>query len=157
MQDIMQNTMQLMEKKLISVNVKRLSDSAKIPTFANAGDAGADLYATDDARLITNVPRAISTGIAMEIPKGHVGYVNPRSGLSLKGVTVLNAPGTIDSGYRGEIKVIMINHGEYDYFIKKGDKIAQMVFHKYNEVFFEPVDELNDSGRGDGGFGSSGK
>lgn len=142
---------------MIQVKIKKLVDDAKIPHYATHGDAGADLFATDDARLIPNVPRAIPTGVALEIPEGHVAYVNPRSGLALKGVTVLNAPGTIDSGYRGEVKAILINHGEYDYFIKKGDKIAQLVFHKFNEVFFEPVNELSDSERGSGGFGSSGK
>jgi len=142
---------------MIQVKIKKVNKDAKIPHYATHGDAGADLFATDDARLIPNVPRAIPTGVALEIPEGHVAYVNPRSGLALKGVTVLNAPGTIDSGYRGEVKAILINHGEYDYFIRKGDKIAQLVFHKFNEVFFEPVDELSDSERGSGGFGSSGK
>jgi dUTP pyrophosphatase len=141
---------------LININVKRLSDSAKIPTYAHIGDAGADLYASEDFVLPKKSAGAVPTGIAMEINEGYVGYINPRSGLAMKGITVMNAPGTIDSGYRGEVKAILINHGEYDYFIKKGDKIAQLVFHKFSEVFFEPVDELSESQRGTGGFGSTG-
>jgi len=142
---------------LISVNVKRLNSSAKIPTYAHIGDAGADLYASEDGVLLAGMGGTVPTGIAMEIPEGYVGYINPRSGLATKGITVVNAPGTIDSGYRGEIKVIMINHSQQDYKILAGDKIAQMVFHKYHEVFFEPVDELALGSRGDKGFGSSGK
>lgn len=141
---------------MININVKRLSDSAKIPTYAHIGDAGADLYASEDGILLAGFGGSVPTGIAMEIPQGYVGYINPRSGLATKGITVVNAPGTIDSGYRGEIKVIMINHSNQDYKILAGDKIAQMVFHKCEEVFFEPVDELNDSQRGINGFGSSG-
>jgi dUTP pyrophosphatase len=142
---------------LININVKRLSDSAKIPTYAHIGDAGADLYASEDFVLPKKSAGAVPTGIAMEINEGYVGYINPRSGLAMKGITVMNAPGTIDSGYRGEIKVILVNHTDKDYKILAGDKIAQMVFHKYNEVFFEPVEELSDTQRGQGGFGSSGK
>jgi dUTP pyrophosphatase len=146
-----------MEKELISINVKRLSDSAKIPTYAHIGDAGADLYASEDFVLPAKSNWAVPTGIAMEIPEGYVGYINPRSGMAMKGITVMNAPGTIDSGYRGEIKVILANHTDKDYQINYLDKIAQIVFHKYHEVFFEPVDELSNSERGHGGFGSSGK
>jgi len=142
---------------LININVKRLSNSAKIPTYAHIGDAGADLYASEDFILPEKSAGAVPTGIAMEIPHEYVGYINPRSGLAMKGITVMNAPGTIDSGYRGEIKVILVNHTDREYNITKGDKIAQMVFHKYHEVFFEPVDELSNSQRGLGGFGSSGK
>jgi dUTP pyrophosphatase len=153
----MQNTMQLMEKELIKVNTQILSTTAKMPTYAHAGDAGADLYASENFLLPAKSSFAVKTGIAMEIPEGYVGYINPRSGMAMKGITVMNAPGTIDSGYRGEIKVILANHTDKDYQITYGDKIAQMVFHKYHEVFFEPVDELSNSERGHGGFGSSGK
>lgn len=144
---------------MINVNVVRLNDSAKIPTYAHIGDAGADLYASEDCIVYSNnSPCIVPTGIAIEIPEGYVGYINPRSGMAMKGITVLNAPGTIDSGYRGELKVILFNHsGGYPYHIKAGDKIAQMVFHKYEEVFFEPVDELALGSRGTNGFGSSGK
>jgi dUTP pyrophosphatase len=145
---------------MISVNVKKLTDSAKIPTYAHIGDAGADLYASEDCIVYSNnQPCIVPTGIAIEIPPGYVGLIYPRSGLAANHrITVLNSPGTIDSGYRGELKVILFNHsGGYPYHIKAGDKIAQMVFHKYSEVFFEPVDELNDTQRGIGGFGSSGK
>lgn len=142
---------------MIKVNVKKVIDSAKIPTYAHIGDAGADLYSSEDAVILAGDTVVVPTGVAMEIPSDYVGYINPRSGLASRGITVVNAPGTIDSGYRGEIKVIMINHSQKDYKILAGDKIAQMVFHKYQEVFFEPVDELNDTQRGTGGFGSSGK
>jgi len=141
---------------LININVKRLTDSSKIPTYAHIGDAGSDLYASENFLLPRHSAGAVPTGIAMEIPQDYVGYINPRSGMAMKGITVMNAPGTIDSGYRGEIKVILANHTDRDYEIYKGDKIAQMVFHKYSEVFFEPVDELADSQRGGNGFGSSG-
>ena len=142
---------------MININVKRLSDSAKIPHYAHIGDAGADLYASESIIVPENGVAAVPTGIAIEIPAGYVGYINPRSGMALKGITVMNAPGTIDSGYRGEIKVILVNHTKDHYHINDGDKIAQIVFHKYHEVFFEPVDELSNSDRGEGGFGSSGK
>jgi len=142
---------------MININVKRLNDLAKIPHYAHIGDAGADLFASEDFNLPAHSAGAVPTGIAMEIPTEYVGYINPRSGMALKGVTVMNAPGTIDSGYRGEIKVILVNHTDKAYIIAKGDKIAQMVFHKYSEVFFEPVSELSDTERGRGGFGSSGK
>jgi len=141
---------------MMKVNVVKLSDSAKIPTYAHAGDAGADLYASEDFSLPRHSAGAVPTGIAMEIPREYVGYINPRSGMAMKGITVMNAPGTIDSGYRGEIKVILVNHTDRDYQVTKGDKVAQMVFHKCHEVFFEPVAELDSSERGKGGFGSSG-
>lgn len=142
---------------MININIKRLNDLAKLPHYANIGDAGADLFASEDFNLPSHSAGAVPTGIAMEIPAEYVGYINPRSGMALKGITVMNAPGTIDSGYRGEIKVILVNHTDKDYMIVRGDKIAQMVFHKYSEVFFEPVDELSNSDRGVSGFGSSGK
>lgn len=142
---------------ILKIDIQKLNDYAKLPHYAHIGDAGADLYASEDFTLPAQSCKAVPTGIAMAIPEGHVGYINPRSGMAMKGITVLNAPGTIDSGYRGEIKVILANHTDKDYTISIGDKIAQMVFHKYNEVFFEPVNELDNSDRGSNGFGSSGK
>lgn len=142
---------------MININIKRLTDSAKIPTYAHIGDAGADLYAAQEWYLKPNGIHAVPTGIAMEIPEGYVGYITPRSSMAIGGVAVMNAPGTIDSGYRGEIKVILVNHTPLRIHIKKGERIAQMVFHKFEEVFFEPVQELSDSERGLGGFGSSGR
>jgi len=141
---------------ILKVNAKRLNSDAKLPHYAHIGDAGADLYAAEDFILPADSCGAVPTGIALAIPQGYVGYINPRSGMAIKGITVMNAPGTIDSGYRGEIKVILVNHTGSDYKITKGDKVAQMVFHQYSEVFFEPVDELDDSDRGTNGFGSSG-
>ena len=140
----------------MKINVKLIGWHAKMPHYAHIGDAGADLFASEYTEIPANGVAAIPTGIAMEIPEDYVGYINPRSGLALKGLTVMNAPGTIDSGYRGEIKVIMANHTSSPVFIPVGTKIAQMVFHKFTTAWFEPVDELSDSERGQGGFGSTG-
>jgi dUTP pyrophosphatase len=141
---------------MMKINIQLLNNKAKIPHYAHIGDAGADLFASEDFLLPSHSAGAVPTGIAMEIPSEYVGYINPRSGMAIKGITVMNAPGTIDSGYRGEIKVILVNHTDKDYQITAGDKIAQMVFHKFSTAFFEPVQELGDSSRGLGGFGSTG-
>lgn len=141
----------------MNVNIKLLRDYSKIPHYAHIGDAGADLFSSETIHVAPGDIVAVPTGVAMEIPESFVGYINPKSGLAMKGMTVLNAPGTIDSGYRGEIKVIMINHSNFSYHINRGDKIAQMVFHKFHTAWFEPVDELNETSRGTGGFGSTGQ
>jgi dUTP pyrophosphatase len=102
------------------------------------------LYASEEILLLSNTPTAVPTGIAMEIPEGYVGFINPRSSMAMKGITVMNAPGTIDSGYRGEVKVILINTNKDHYHIKSGDKIAQMVFLKYDEISFKQVEKLSE-------------
>jgi dUTP pyrophosphatase len=140
----------------MKINIKLLSDHAKIPHYAHIGDAGADVFASEYTEIPANGVAAVPTGVAMEIPEDYVGYINPRSGLALKGLTVMNSPGTIDSGYRGEIKVIMANHTGDLISIPVGTKIAQMVFHKFHTAWFEPVDELTETSRGHGGFGSTG-
>jgi dUTP pyrophosphatase len=142
----------------MQVKVVKLDPSAILPTYAKAGDAGADLYANETTVVWCNDKEIISTGISMEIPEGYVGYINPRSGVAANhNVTVLNAPGTIDSGYRGEIKVILFNHDKWNKFqITKGDRIAQMVFHRVESAEFIETNQLNISERGDTGFGSSG-
>jgi len=129
-----------------------------IPKYAKHGDAGADLIADRDAILYPLETIPVPTGTYIEIPDGYVGLIHPRSGLAAKyGITVLNAPGTIDSGYRGEIVVLMQNTTEIPLSIAKGERIAQLVIQEFVTADFEAVDELSDSDRGDGGFGSTGK
>lgn len=141
------------------IKLKKLSPDAIVPTYARDGDAGADLYSTESIELYPGEHRIVGTGIAIEVPVGFVGLIHPRSGLAAKqGITVLNTPGTIDAGYRGEIKVILINLDKYRPFkIEKGDRIAQLVLQQVAVSEFIEVEELSDSVRQDGGFGSSGK
>lgn len=128
-----------------------------LPTHATAGAAGADLVAAEEATIRPGAIHAVATGIALAIPQGFEGQVRPRSGLALKhGVTVLNAPGTIDADYRGEVKVILINHGPEPFRIQRGDRVAQLVVAPVAPVRFERVDVLPDTARGEGGFGSTG-
>ena len=142
----------------MKIDVMKTFSNAHLPTYARDGDAGADLYSLHAVNILPGEYKLVSTGIAMAIPQGYVGLIHPRSGLSAKhGITVLNAPGTIDAGYRGEIKVLLINHGKEVYNIERAERIAQLVIQKVENVFFEPVDELDATERGIGGFGSSGK
>lgn len=142
---------------MIHMNIKLLDPLATIPTYAKAGDAGADLYSIEDFQLWPGQRRLVRTGIALEIPKGFVGLVHPRSGLANKfGVTVANAPGTVDSGYRNEIMVNLVNHGEYQQSFSIGDRIAQLVIQEVYQAHFQVVDELSDSDRGMNGHGSTG-
>lgn len=130
---------------------------AKIPTRATPGDAGADLYSVEEVWMSPGERHLIDTGVALEIPAGHVGYVCPRSGLAAKfGVTVLNAPGVVDSGYRGPIKVNLINLSYATQVISPGDRIAQLIIQKIEPLEFEVVAELEESIRGVNGHGSSG-
>jgi dUTP pyrophosphatase len=141
----------------IVIKVKILNSSATIPTFAHMGDACADLYADVDVRLDPSTTQLISTGIALQIPKGYEGLIRPRSGLSLKqSVIIVNSPGTIDSGYRGELKIIMHNLGTKPFEVCKGDRIAQLAIRKIPNIKFDEVEELEDTPRGAGGFGSTG-
>ena len=138
----------------------RLDPDLPMPAYANAGDAGLDLHARVDVLLRAGGGRAlVPTGIAIAIPEGHAGFVQPRSGLALKhGVTCLNTPGLIDAGYRDELKVILVNtDGEHDYQVHRGDRIAQLVVQRVEEAWFAPVDELPDTSRSGGGFGSTGR
>jgi len=141
------------------VRIKRLSPHAQLPAFAHgpAEDAGMDLQALEDAVLSPGVARAVPTGLAIELPPGYEAQIRPRSGLALKhSITLPNAPATIDPGYRGEIRIIMLNLGREDYVVHRGDRIAQMVIARYEAVEWEEG-ELGDSARGAGGFGSSGR
>jgi dUTP diphosphatase len=128
-----------------------------LPSYATVGAAGADLVSAEDAAIAPGAVHAVATGIALAIPQGFEGQVRPRSGLALKhGVTVLNAPGTIDADYRGEVKVILINHGPEPFRISRGDRVAQLVVAAVTPVQFERVDVLPETARGEGGFGSTG-
>lgn len=132
-------------------------DNGSVPLYARDGDAGADLYASESLTLHPWSRALVKTGIKIAIPYGYVGLVHPRSGLALKsGITVLNAPGTIDSGYRGEVGVILFNSTDVDFEIEVGDRIAQLVIQKVSTVEFNIVDALTESDRGEGGFGSTG-
>jgi len=139
------------------VKIKKLHPDARTPHYAHFGDSGADLFAVEDAMLEPMQRKAIATGLSAEVPQGFELQVRPKSGLALKsGLTVLNTPGTIDFGYRGEIKVILINLSPETYHIDKGQKIAQLVVAPVVYAAFEDVEELSETSRGDGGFGSTG-
>jgi dUTP pyrophosphatase len=144
----------------MEILAKALHPDAVLPKYANEGDAGCDLVAIEDAVLKAGGGRAmVGTGVAIAIPQGHGGFVLPRSGLASKhGVTCSNAPGLVDSGYRGELKVAMVNlDPTNDYEVKKGDRIAQLVILAVPNVSFSLVDELPEATRGEGGFGSTGR
>ncbi|MGE5646324.1 MAG: dUTP diphosphatase [Acidobacteriota bacterium] len=141
------------------VRIKRLHPDAFLPEYAHGPeeDAGLDLRAVEDAVLAPGEPRAVATGLAIELPPGFEAQVRPRSGLALKhAITLPNSPGTIDPGYRGEIRVILLNLGREPYRVAKGERIAQMVIARYEKVEWQEA-ELNGTNRGAGGFGSSGK
>jgi dUTP pyrophosphatase len=142
----------------MKISVTRLDATLPIPKYAMPGDAGMDLYSSSDLIINPGERALVPTGLAIAIPNGYVGLIHPRSGLAAKhGISVVNAPGTIDSGYRGEIKVILINHDlKTPFEVKKGERIAQIVFQKYEEVILEEVEYLPDTARGDAGFGSTG-
>ncbi len=147
----------------LSVPVQRLDPSVPLPAYAHPGDAGADLHAAEDAIIAPGERKLIRTGIAVAIPDGYVGLVHPRSGLAAKqGLTVLNAPGTVDAGYRGEILVNLINHDPVNTAkIVRGDRIAQLVVQRVERAHFHDIGEtgverLSDSARGTGGHGSTG-
>ena len=128
------------------------------PKFANPGDAGADLRSRESKTLRAGARENFATGVSIAIPNGYVGLVHPRSGLAAKyGITVLNAPGTIDAGYRGEILVTLLNTSDLDFEVAAGDRIAQIVFQKFEAVEFISVSQLPDSHRGANGFGSTGR
>jgi dUTP pyrophosphatase len=142
----------------MKIPVRRLDDGLPLPTRAHPGDAGLDLYSAEDVSLAPGDRAAVGTGIAVAIPKGYAGFVHARSGRALKqGLALVNAPGLIDSGYRGEIKVILINLARsHKIMITRGEKIAQLVIQKVTPVELSEVDVLSETERGEGGFGSSG-
>lgn len=144
---------------MTSVRIMRLANSEglPLPVYETSGAAGMDLRATEDIVLKSGARFLMPTGFAIALPANFEAQVRPRSGLAVKhGVTVLNAPGTIDCDYRGEIKVPLINHGDSDFVIKRGDRIAQMVIATVAQIKFDEVSTLDETVRGAGGFGSSG-
>ena len=139
------------------LKVRRLSPFATLPARAHPGDAGLDLCSAVDLDIAPGETRLVGTGLAIELPAGTEAQVRPRSGLALKhSVTVLNAPGTIDEGYRGELGVILINHGQGVFAVRRGMKVAQLVVTPTLAVDVVAVETLTDTPRGDGGFGSTG-
>ena len=138
--------------------ITRLDSSVPLPSYAKGGDAGADLTTTIDFTLAPGERQLVPTGIAIALPDGYVALVHPRSGLAIKaGITLVNAPGTVDAGYRGEISCILINHDRFESIsFKKGDRIAQLVIQKVERADFIELSQLPGSGRGSGGFGSTG-
>ena len=143
----------------VPVMVKRLpgNDDLPLPAYATAGAAGMDVVSAEDVDLAPGARHAVATGLSMAIPEGFEIQVRPRSGLALKhGITVPNTPGTIDSDYRGELKVIMINLGAETFSIRRGDRVAQLVLAPVTRASWLEVDTLDETARGSGGFGSTG-
>lgn len=142
---------------MLQIKFVKLREGAHIPQKAHEDDAGFDLYASEDFLLKAHSFGCVPTAISMELPRGTEAQVRPRSGLAARhGITVLNSPGTIDAGYRGEVKVILINHGDNDFEITAGMRIAQLVISSVINASFVEVSSLDRSDRGEGGFGSSG-
>lgn len=143
----------------MKIPITLLDPEMPLPTYAHAGDAGVDLRSRVEMMIPAGERALVPTGIAVAIPDGYVGLVHPRSGLAIRhGISMVNAPGTIDSGFRGEIQVILINHDPKEGFaISRFDRIAQLLIQRVERVEFETVDQLPTSDRGEGGFGSSGR
>ena len=143
----------------VPVQVKRLphGEGLELPGYATDGAAGMDVLSAEDLTLASGARHAVATGLALAIPVGFEVQVRPRSGLALKhGITVPNTPGTIDSDYRGELKVILINHGNEPFEVRRGDRIAQLVLAPVTRAAWQVVEELDETARGEGGFGSTG-
>jgi len=142
----------------VNVHIKLLDPELPAPAYAKPGDAGADLRSRIDFELEPGERALVPTGVAIALPEGYVGLVHPRSGLAIKnGITIVNAPGTVDSGYRGELMVTLLNTDKTKSFhVQRGNRIAQLVIQKYEHATFTVVDELEQTERGSSGFGSSG-
>lgn len=141
----------------MKLKVKKLHPDAIVPNYAHPGDAGLDLFSVEEAHIEPGSSLMVKTGISIELPAGTEGQVRPRSGLALKNqITLLNSPGTIDEGYRGEVGVIVINHSKQTFEVTKGMKIAQLLVKPVVRVEVEEVTDLSDTARGAGGFGSTG-
>lgn len=139
--------------------IQRLDPGLPMPAYAHPGDAGADLHAAEDVELLPGERAVVGTGVAIALPEGYAAFVHPRSGLAARhGVTLVNAPGTVDAGYRGEIKVTLINTDAKEPFrLRRGDRVAQLVVQRVERALFTPVERLPESVRGTGGFGSTGR
>lgn len=142
----------------IDVLLTRLDPDVPLPAYAHPGDAGADLVTTVDVRLEPGERAMVPTGVAIALPEGYVALVHPRSGLAARfGVSIVNAPGTVDAGYRGEVKVVLVNLDPRDAVeLRRGDRVAQLVIQRVEHARFVEVDALPGSARGDGGYGSTG-
>lgn len=141
----------------MKLKIQRVVEDVKLPGYAHEGDAGMDLYAAEEYLLKPGERKLINTGIKIALPVGYEAQVRPKSGLALKhGISIVNTPGTIDAGYRGLVGVIAINHGSEDFKVEKNQKIAQMIINKVETAEIEEVPELDDTSRGEGGFGSTG-
>lgn len=143
---------------MVDVRIRRLDPGVPIPAYARPGDAGADLVTTSDVLIRPGERTVVGTGIAVALPEGYAAFVHPRSGLALRsGLSVVNTPGTIDAGYRGEIKVVLINHDLREpVTLARGDRIAQLVVQRVEQVAFAEVADLDETARGEGGYGSTG-
>lgn len=142
----------------VDVLITRLDPDVPVPGYAHPGDAGADLVTTEDVTIPPGERTMVGTGIAIALPAGYAAFVHPRSGLGHRlGVSIVNAPGTVDAGYRGEIKVVLVNHDLRDAAtFARGDRVAQLVIQRVEQARFHEVDRLPGSARGDGGHGSTG-
>lgn len=141
----------------LKIRLKRLSEETPLPKYETPGSSGMDVFSAVDATIQPGRHGLIPTGLALEIPPGYEAQVRPRSGLaSNQGIGVLNSPGTIDSDYRGEVKVVLFNLGKKPFRVKRGDRIAQLVFTRVVQAQVEPVDQLSPTQRGEGGFGHTG-
>src|SRR3954454_16430453 len=143
---------------MVEISIKRLDDGLPLPSYAHPGDAGADLHSAVDLTLDPGERALVPTGIALALPEGYVALVHPRSGLAARhGLSIVNTPGTIDDGYRGEIKVLLVNHDRTQPVeLKRGDRIAQLVVQRFERAVFPEVDALPESVRGAGGYGPTG-
>jgi dUTP pyrophosphatase len=142
---------------MAKIRIKKIRDCAVTPHYEHDGDAGMDLYAAEDCILGPGERRLIPTGFQVEVPAGYEMQIRPKSGLALEqGITVLNTPGTVDAGYRGEVGVILFNASDTDFEVRTGEKVAQAVIARVETAEIEEVGELSETGRGEGGFGSTG-
>lgn len=143
---------------MVTIRVRRLDPDVPLPAYAHPGDAGADLHAAADVLLEPGQRALVPTGIALALPDGHVGLVHPRSGLAARhGISIVNAPGTVDAGYRGEVQVCLVNTDTTTAFqVRRGDRIAQLVVQRVETATFEEADDLGNTARGSGGYGSTG-
>jgi dUTP pyrophosphatase len=143
---------------MVEVLIRRIDATVAVPAYAHPGDAGADLVTTVDVRLEPGQRAMVPTGVSIALPHGYVALVHPRSGLAAaSGLSIVNAPGTVDAGYRGEIKVLLVNLDPAEAVVlRRGDRIAQLVIQRVEQARFVEVDTLPGSGRGDGGYGSTG-
>ncbi|MEW6554623.1 MAG: dUTP diphosphatase [Actinomycetota bacterium] len=141
----------------VPLRIRKLDPEVATPAYAHAGDAGLDICSAEDLVLEPGERALVSTGFAMALPEGYAAFVQPRSGLAARsGISIVNTPGLIDCHYRGEVKVVLVNLGKEPFTVKKGDRIAQMVVQQVETARIDVVDELDDTARGEGGFGSTG-